>query len=457
MAIKDGIIQSYVIDADLTKAERYYDAKGNLIFPGVVECHAHLGNRTRTNESVNEDLYTETRAAAQGGITTCNSTTLKGTLPLHTYYELAQENIANIYTNFKFTVAPASDAQFAEMEDLVKTGGPCAFKLYLGYRGESARMFGMDETGFDTGKMYWAFSQIAKIGPPAFAIIHAEDPSIFELVTAEVKKELKEKPTDNLIAAYNKARPSLCEVVDICKAAIIANEVGCPLYIAHISAKESVDQVAYFLKRGFDITVETCLHYLLLSCDDDVFVNNEDYCKFAKVNPPIRGDADRERLWQAIREGIITCVGTDSVAYTRKQKLEPDFWDTICGCGDAYYCLLPLMFSEGVNKNRISLDTLRKILCENPAKRYGIYPQKGTLNIGSDADITIIDPNKEMVIDYQESESSNEFSLYQGWKVKGVPVATFVNGYLVAENMKIVDETPHGKLVHHNLKTSKIV
>lgn len=457
LAIKDGIIQAYVTDSNLPEAEKYYDANENLIFPGVVECHAHLGNRTRKNEALDEDLYTETRSAAQGGITTCASTTLKGTLPLHTFYELAQKNIANIYTNFKFTVAPASDAQFEEMEDLVKIGGPNSFKLYLGYKGAGARMFGMDETGFDTGKMYWGFSKIAKIGAPAFAMIHAEDPGIFDLVTKNVLEELKENPSNNLIATFNKARPSICETVDICKAAIVAHEVGCPLYVCHITAKESVDMVAYFQKLGFDLTGETCLHYLMLACDDKVFFDNEDYCKFAKVNPPIRESADREKLWKGIQEGIITRVGTDSVAYTKKQKLEPDFWDTICGCGDGYGVLLPLMFSEGVNKNKISLDTLRKILCENPAKTYGIYPQKGTLNIGSDADITIIDPNKEMVINNNDSESSNEFNLYEGWKVRGVPTATFVNGHLVAENYKIVDETPHGKLVHHNLKSSKVV
>jgi dihydroorotase-like cyclic amidohydrolase len=457
LAIKDGIIQAYVTDSLLPEAEKYYDARGNLIFPGVVECHAHLGNRTRTNEAVDEDLYTETRSAAQGGITTCCSTTLKGTLPLHTLYELAQRNIANIYTNFKFTVAPASDAQFEECEDLVKNGGPNSFKLYLGYRGKSAQMFGMDERGFDTGKMYWGFSKIAQIGYPAFAMIHAEDPGIFELVTEKVKKELEEKPTNNLIAAFHKARPSICETVDICKAAWIAHEVGCPLYVCHVTAKESVDLIAYFKKLGFDITAETCLHYLMLACDDEVFVDNEEYCKYAKVNPPIRESKDRDRLWKGIQEGIITHVGTDSVAYTRKQKLEPDFWDTICGCGDGYGVLLPLMFSEGVNKNRITLDTLRKILCENPAKTYGIYPQKGTLNIGSDADITIIDPNKEMVIDNSKSESSNEFNLYEGWKVKGVPVATFVGGYQVVENYKIIDEVPHGKLVHHNLKNPKLI
>jgi dihydroorotase-like cyclic amidohydrolase len=457
LAIKDGTIQAYVNDHALPDAEKYYDAKGNLIFPGVVECHAHYGTGVQSREGFKNDLYTETRAAAQGGVTTVTTTTLLGPEPIKTHFEWAQEGIGNMYANVKFTAAPGNDDQFAEMKELVEMGGPSAFKLYLGYRGEAAKMFGMDEAGWDTGKMHKAFSQIAEIGAPAFAMIHAEDPAISELLTEEVVKEQKENPTSNYIAAFNKAKPGLCETVDICKAAYIANDVKCPLYVVHISAKESVDQVAYLKKRGFDITGETCLHYLLLACDDEVFLNNEDYCKFAKVNPPIREAADRDRIWQGIKEGVITHIGTDHVNYTREQKLGPDFWDTICGCGDGDSVLLSLMFSEGVNKNRINIDTLRKLLCENPAKTFGIYPQKGTLNIGADADIVIIDPEKEMVIDYKDSESTNEFSLYQGWKVKGVPVATFVDGHLVAENYKIVDETPRGKLVRHGKKTTKLI
>ena len=166
---------------------------------------------------------------------------------------------------------------------------------------------------------------------------------------------------------------------------------------------------------------------------------------------------DRDRLWKGIQDGIITRVGTDHIPYTREVKLKKGFWDAIVGVGDGHYVLLPLMFSEGVNKGRINLDTLRQLLCENPAKTFGIYPQKGTLNIGADADVVIIDPHKEFVVDYKESESSIEYSIYQGWKIKGMPVATFVNGYLVAENMKIVDETPHGKLVRHNPKGAKLV
>jgi dihydropyrimidinase len=263
---------------------------------------------------------------------------------------------------------------------------------------------------------------------------------------------MKEK-TNNLIAAFNKARPNMCEPIDLCKAAYIAHEVGCPLYQVHISSKETVDQLEYFKDKGFEITGETCIHYLMFGCYDDVFVDNEDYCKFAKVNPPIHERADLERLWKGLKDGVIECVGTDHVNYSLGTKLDKDFWTTMAGCGDGMSVSLLLMFSEGVNKGRITIDTLRKVMCENPAKAFGLYPQKGTLAKGSDADVVVIDPNKEMVIDHKESESTNEFSLYQGWKVKGVPVATFARGNLVAENYRFVGTEPKGKLLSEGLKT----
>lgn len=447
LVINNGVIQAIATDDMLPKAEKVYNANGNLIFPGVVEPHSHLGLENLTRERFAQDLETETKAAAQGGVTTVNTTTLFGSDPLLNLYEWAKDGIENIYTDIKFYVAPGNDEHFAELPKLFEQG-VYAFKFLLGYRGVAAKMFGMSEQGLDTAAMYKGFSKVAELGSPAFAMIHAEDPALFELITEKVKQE----KTNNFIAAFNKARPSICEVIDLCKAAYIANEVNCPLYVVHISAKETIDQLRYFKDKGFNIIGETCLHYLMLACDTDLFVNNEEYCKYAKVNPPIRERADMQSLWQALKDNIITCVGTDHVNYTRRNKLDKDFWSTIAGCGDGYSVVLPLMFSEGVNKKRISIDTLRKVLCENPAKAFGLYPQKGTLAVGADADVVIIDPQKEMVIDYQNSESTNEFSLYQGWKVQGVPIATFLRGNLIAENYKIVAKEPKGQLLTKGLR-----
>lgn len=451
LGIKDGVIRAWLPEGSEAKAKSVYDAKGTIIFPGVVEPHSHLGMESMTNERFASDLQTESRAAAQGGITTFNTTTLFGKGSIVEYLDKATTGTGKLCVNVKFYAAPGNDDQVAEMPAVFKRGVG-AFKFLLGYRGQAARMFGMEERGIDTGMMMRGFGKIAQLGAPAFAMIHAEDPGIVEQTAPAVKTQ----KADNLIAAFNRAQPSLCETIDVCKAAYVANEVKCPLYVVHVSAKETVDQIAYFKARGFDITGETCLHYLMYGCDSEAFVNNEELCKYAKVNPPIRERADRDRLWQAIREGVITCIGTDHVDYTRGKKLDKGFWETVCGVGDGFSVSLMLMFSEGVNKNRISIDTLRKIMCENPAKAFGLYPKKGTLALGADADVVIIDPKKEMVIDHKNSESANEFSIYQGWKVQGVPTATFVSGNLVAENYKIVTDKCHGKLLSHST-TFKLV
>jgi dihydropyrimidinase len=446
LAIKGGVIQAIASDEMLPEADSVYDAKGKLIFPGVVEPHAHLGLQDLTRESFSRDLETETKAAAQGGITTINTTTLFGSNPLTELLDWALDGIDSAYTDVKFYTGPGSDAHIDEFPAMFERGVN-AFKFLLAYRGAGAQMFGMAEGGIDTAYMYKAFSKVAELGAPAFAMIHAEDPAIFEYLTPTVMQQ----KTNNLIDAFHKARPNICEPIDLCKAAYIANEVGCPLYQVHISAKETVDQLRYFKDKGFNVTGETCLHYLLYACDDEIFVDNEDLCKFAKVNPALHESTDRDRLWEGINEGVIECIGTDHVSYTREKKLASDFWTTTAGVGDGYSVLLPLMFSEGVTKGRITLDTLRKILCENPAKVFGLYPQKGTLAVGADADVVIIDPDKEYVIDYKDSESFNEFSIYQGWKVKGFPIATFSKGNLVAENYKIVAKEPKGKLLTKGL------
>ena len=446
LGIRDGVIQYIGSDHTLPEGEREYDAQGNIVFPGVIEAHSHLGLDGLSEERYLADMETETKAAAQGGVTTVNTTTLFGSESLREKFDIAMKGLDRLFTDINFYVAPGNEEHLEEIPTLFEEG-VSAFKFLLGYRGEGAKVFGMDESGLDTGFMFKAFRKVAEQGSPAFAMIHAEDPLLFEITTAE----WMDKEHRNLIEAFHHARPSVCEVVDAAKGGYIADETGCPLYIVHISAKETLDLLRHMQDQGYDVTGETCLHYLMYNCTDPVF-EDEDLAKFAKVNPPIREKADQEALWKALKSGLIEVVGTDHVNYVRGTKLDPGFWETTAGCGDGLSVLLPLMYSEGVNKGRIDLDTLRRILCEKPAKVYGLYPQKGTLAVGSDADVVVIDPAKTMTIDYRDSESTNEFSIYQDWEVKGVPVATFVRGNLVAENYKIVGHDPKGKYLKDKVK-----
>ena len=232
----------------------------------------------------------------------------------------------------------------------------CA-KFYLGYKGKEAATFGHPVQGYTNDYLYRAFRALAEQPGPVRALIHCEDPYIIDMFIPQYKND---KPVgENSIAVFERTRPAFCEAMDLCKTAYIAHETHCPLYIVHISAKESVDQLEYFQSKGFDIIGETCLHYLLFSSDDEVAYRDHDWNNIAKVNPPIHDRTHREALWEGIRKGVITCIGPDTCNYSSwVYRIGPDrgsFWDALPGIGDGMSFLMSAMYSEGVNKHRMDI------------------------------------------------------------------------------------------------------
>ncbi len=367
LAIKDGKIMAHLSDNAQYEAIKEYDAKGRILFPGAMDTHVHIGQGGMTDESYHDDMASETRAAIQGGVTCLFTTTLAGDERLGTYLDRAHKSIdlSKLHSNVKLTLALSSHEQIEDIPEMVERG-VSGFKFYLGYRGEGAKTYKMPSGNITTAVMYEGFKKIAEQRSPAFAMVHCEDVEIKDYLATE------EEPADgSFITQINRVQPAICEAIDLCKSAFVANEVGCPLYEVHVSAKETVDLLRYFKGLGFDITAETCLHYLIYSGDDPVFIGNDNLSRMAKVNPPLREKADKEALWAGIRDGTISTLGTDSLSYTKDKKFGLPWWKAACGCGFAYSLIL--MLSEGVNKNRITLDMLRKLMCENPAKRFGVY------------------------------------------------------------------------------------
>lgn len=455
LATKDGVIIQIGADSSLPEAEKVYDAKGNIIFPGVIEPHAHfevwvIGESDKFDPKLYADVVrSETRAAVQGGITTISSTTMQNAEPLQKRFSDFKNGLENnAFCDVRFHISPFTDEQLDQIPEMLKAG-VSNYKFLMAYRGEGARALGMDERGIDSTFLYKGFKKIAESGLPGTAMVHCEDPEIFEYLQEQVIAEGEPKDY-NYTDAQNRARPAISEVIDLCKAAYIANEVGCPLYVVHVSAKESVSQIRYFKDQGFDITAETCPHYLVFACDDEICRNNREWTHYAKVNPAIRKSADRDMLWKGLQDGTISTIGTDHTDFRPRQKLDCDYWGAGPGTGDGMSASLSIMLSEGVNKNRISLDTLRKVMCENVAKAMGLYPKKGTLTVGSDADVVIIDLNKRWTFKTEMSESCHGYSLYDGMELKGAPVATFVRGNLVAENFKVLDAAPIGKFANNS-------
>lgn len=446
LAVKDGIIVMIGPDVLLPDAEKVYDAQENLIFPGIIEPHYHPGNDLGATsvELYTKDVYTESRSAVQGGITTTCATTLPNGTPLRQRIDEAESAIDHSFTDVRYYIHPYTQEHFDEVDYICNERGVSNFKFLLGYRGDNAVKIGIPREGFDTTRMFLGFEAVAKAG--GVVMVHCEDPAITEVTTKRVKEEYK-VVHGNYLKAFSMAQPGIAEAVDICKSAYIANFVNAPLYVVHTAAKETVDQIQFFQEKGYDVTCETCVPYLVFTCDDDRCYDNDDFNRLAKVGPPIHEKADQDRLWLGINEGTVNTVGTDHIAYVPDSKFKGSFWDATIGSGDCVSCSLMLMLTEGIHKNKCSLDTLRKVMSENVAKAFNIYPKKGTLKVGSDADITIIDLSKKMVIDHTKSESNHCGCEFDGIETTGAPIATFIRGQLVAENFKVVAEKPLGEIV----------
>lgn len=446
LAVKDGIIVMIGPDALLPSCDNVYDAQENIIFPGIIEPHFHPGTDHGMPgvELCAQDMYTETRSALQGGITTTCATTLSHGTPMRERIDLAESTIEKSFTDARFYIHPYTQEHFDDIDYIANVRGVSNFKFLLGYRGENAIKIGIPPEGFDTARVFLGFEAVAKAN--GVAMIHCEDPAITEITTKRVKENYK-PVHGNETKSFAKASPGFAEAMDIAKVGYIAHEVGCPLYIVHTSAKETVDQIQYFHSKGYDITCETCVPYLVFSCEDDCFYDDVKRNRLAKVGPPIHDKADQDRLWLGINDGTVNTIGTDHIAYEAPSKFDGTYWDATIGSGDCMAWSLQLMLTMGINKNKISLDTLRKIMSENIAKAFNMYPKKGALKVGADADVTIIDLHKTGVVDHSKSESNHCGCEFEGIETKGAAVATFVRGKLLAENFKVLTDKPEGQIV----------
>ncbi len=420
--------------ADRVDSEEEFDAGGSLVLPGAIDPHMHFG--ILSPQDLIQNMETDTGLALSGGVTTGSSTTYVN--PKQTLPESLTENIelatGRSYIDFKIVPMPFSGDNMEQIKSCAALGANM-FKFLMGYKGADAEMLGCPPSGLTLDLIYQGFSAIAACGAQCKPMIHAEEPYLTDIFRQKVVRENRQ----NMLVAWNDASPGIAEAIDIYKAAMVAKTVGVNLYVVHVSATESVDLIKHLHSQDHSITAETCLHYLVRNTEDDLGA-------LGKVKPPIRTRVDQERLWRGLREGTITTVGTDTAPGTlEEKKSKSDFWEAPLGLGSNTGLLLPILFSEGVLKGRINIETLVKILCENPARALGIYPTKGVLLPGADADMVILDPSATMVVEESRLQTRRGFSIYEGWKVQGLPVATFLRGELVARGYDVASRKKRGK------------
>ncbi|MBI2918535.1 MAG: amidohydrolase family protein, partial [Chloroflexi bacterium] len=275
---------------------------------------------------------------------------------------------------------------------------------------------------------------------PALAMMHCENGGICELLTDEVMKTGR---TDH--RAYNDARPRFAEVEFMSRALYLAQAASCPLYVVHITVGEGPELLAWAKARGVKVMGETCPQYLTHSSEDAVPLL-QDNPVLTKVNPPLRDKWSNEKLWEGIKLGLIESIGADHSPRKVAEK-EGTVWQSRPGLGNTTEMILPVMLSEGYHKRGIPLTKVVELCSYNPARFFGVYPRKGSLAPGSDADLVVVDLDKDVKVSAANLHSRCDYNIYDGWECRGWPVMTLLRGQIVTENGVITGKPGIGQYI----------
>jgi len=430
VGVKDGKIAAIAADEELGAASNTIDAEGKYVTPGWIDPHVHLGIMS-TYEG---ECESETRYALAGGITTIGVFMGGG----DSYLPVLEERIKifeeKSSTDAVFHLAVFTPQQMSEMEECYRKFGVTDFKFYMtGVKG----VFPNVEDDF----IKQGFEKVARMGFPAIGCVHCEDQAMVDAGWDYVSG-LKEE--DRNLKTWTDSSPAGAEANAAKRFVGIVRETGARGYMVHMSSKESVQELTELFREGREnIYIETTSAYCCM--------NNEDPMgKYAKMVPPIREKASQDALWEAVRKGIVSTFGSDNVTCTGVHKSSDKWMEVAPGypvVGDQVSALL----TEGYHKRGVSWMTIIEKVTKGPAEAYGIYPRKGTIAVGSDADLVILDLDREKVVDPKEHDSFADYSLFQGRTFKGLPVKVIKGGVLAAENGKVIVQPGIGKYLSRKL------
>jgi allantoinase len=402
------------------------DAKDLWVFPGGVDSHSHLNDPGLTES---EDYYTGTCSAAAGGITTVldHPLTVPITADKASFLEKRAEAEKKAVVDYALWAAALPD-NVNEILGLAELG-VIAFKSFLCYSPEIPSV--------NLGQL-WEIMIVLKTTGLVLGV-HCENQQVIDAMEKRFQGRGSNEFTD-----YAKARGELSEVLAAAEAITIAEAVGSRLHIVHTSSPEVVDRAWEAASRGGLITVETCPHYLMLSMDA-----LSKWGPFAKCAPPLRSEASVGKMWQRLIQGKINFIGSDHATYTFEEKLTPtSIWDVPSGI-TGIQTMFPLVFSE-MKKRGISPSVIAAMTSTNAAKTFGIYPQKGLIAPGSDADLCFVDPDSHWKINEKDLFYKMKWSPYTGTDLSGRIIHTMVRGRIVYSEGKIMAEPGTGKFLRPN-------
>ena len=424
LAINGEHIAAIVEPGTPIEAVKTIDATGLHVLPGAIDTHTHWGYKGDFGIQCESD----SRAAAIGGVTTA---LLLQKMEPGQFPELKQIGEERSLVDFIFSPAITSEETAAFIEESIEQWGCPSFKFYLAYRDIPGALPGDDWNRLTDGLMVEAMEKMAQY-EGTLACVHAENADIINRSIARANRSEKDG-----LAEWEKYNPGFAEVEAIHRSALFAEHAGIPLYIVHMSGRDAINALRRAKTHWPKIYGETCPHYLYHTAERSSSV--------VKFSPPVRHQVDNEALWEALATGLIDCVGSDN-SPTLSDVKQGSVWDITRG-GPGAGTILPFMLSEGFHKKRLSLERVVEVTSTNGAKIFGLYPKKGAIQIGSDADLAIVDLNLEKTISPTLLGTWSDYNQYTDITFRGWPVITMIRGQEVVVDGKPCQERGYGKFL----------
>ncbi|TKJ26685.1 MAG: hypothetical protein CEE41_01630 [Hadesarchaea archaeon B3_Hades] len=421
LAVEKGRI-SEIATSGLPKADREIDAKEKIVMPGVIDTHVHFYDRHYLHR---EDFQNGSAAAAAGGVTSVIIMPLDTPMlmprTIKTIIKLGQNESL---IDFALHAGNMTAESIKNIPNITSLGI------------KSFKAFTCAPYGIKDRKMEELMTAIKNVDGIIF--VHAEDDKVLQEQTERLLKEGRKDPL-----AHTESRPNEAEEKAVEKVIKLTQRTGCKLHLAHITTRQGAELVKKAKYKRVPLTAETSPHYLFFTQEDMKRLG-----PYLKVNPALKTNEDRTALWEALAKGVIDIVATDHAPGTKEEKEIgwKNIWTAQIGI-PGVETLLPLMLGEGVAKGRLTLERMIDVLCTKPAQTFGLYPRKGVIREGSDADLVFVDLKKEVTITAERLHYKVGWTPYEGVGVKGAPVTTISRGIIVAEDGDVVGKPGHGQFL----------